>query len=183
MCWRKHVLIFTWTLCALFIQSCVSWKKINRIVKNEPPAQSFSSLRISNYATRDSNETGNNDYYSFYRLNKITLSRKDTLSKWREVIVQLDSMEKGLTVSFFWGDILADRYFLKGEWKDNYFYVKRRVKAKGMPPLYFFYHEKLGVLGKQGSELALIQSEMKMGMIVLFSAGGENYFHERYSIR
>ena len=163
------------------MHSCVSWKKLNEVVKNEPPAQSFSSIRIYNYAVPDSIETYK--YYSFYQLTKMNLSRKDTLSKWKETIIQLDSLEKGLSVSFFLGDTLADQYFLRGEWKDNFFYVKKRTKAKGVPPFYFFYNEKLSVIGKHDSELCLLQSEMKMGMILFISGGGEDYFHEHYTIR
>ena len=166
----------------LFCFSHVSWKEINKLVEKEPPAQSFSSLRFSNCAIPDSSEKTYN-YYSFYRLNKITLSKKDTLYKWKEAIVQLDSLKKGLSVTFFQGDQLADQYFLKGKWKDNFFYAKRRIKAKGVPPLYFFYNEKLSVIGRHGSEVSLLQSEMKMGMIVLFSAGGQEFSQEHYSVR
>lgn len=178
---RKYSLVFNWSLCALLFHSCVSLEKIDQAVRDEPPAQSFSSLRISNYSIPDSTETVYS-YYSFHQLNKMSLSRKDTLYNWRETIIQLDSLEKGISVSFFLRDTLADQYFLKGKWKNNFFYAKRRIKAKGVPPFYFFYNEKLSVIGKHGSELCLLQSEMKSGMIMLFSAGGEDYFHEHYSV-
>lgn len=182
MYFKQYSTILKLSLVAILLQSCVSWKEINKIVENEPPAQSFSSIRFSNCAIPDSSEKTDN-YYSFHRLNKLSLSKKDTLYKWKETIVQLDSLEKGLSVSFFLGDNLADQYFLKGKWKDNFFYAKRRIKAKGVPPLYFFYTEKLSVIGRHGAEVSLLQDEMKMGMIVLFSAGGPEFSQEHYSIR
>jgi len=182
MCFRQWCLILKFVLVAIMLQSCVSWKKMNKIVEKEPPSESFSSIRISNCAVSDSSEKIYN-YYSFYRLNKMSRSWKNTLYNWKETIVQLDSLEKGISVSFFLGENLSDQYFLKGKWKNNFFYAKRRIRAKGIPPLYFFYDEKLCVIGKHGTELCLIQSEMKCGMIVLFSAGSEDSFHEHYSVR
>lgn len=168
-------------LSALLLQSCVSWKKLDKVIKNEPPAQSFSSVRFYNYAIPDSVETYK--YYSFHQLNKMNFSRKDSLAKWKEIIVQLDSLEKGLSVSFFQGDVLADRYFLKGKWKDSFFYAKRRTKARGIPPIFFFYNEKLSVLGNYGTHLSLFQSDLRAGMIMLFSAGGQDNYRERYEIK
>lgn len=86
-------------------------------------------------------------------------------------------------VTFFLRDTLADQYFLKGQWKDNFFYAKRRISAKGIPPLFFFYNEKLSIIGNYDTHICLFQSELKTGMILLFSAGGHDYFKEQYSIK
>lgn len=151
-------------------------------MEKEPSAQSFASVRFSNGARADSLETTHR-FYSFYELNNISLFQKDTLYNWKETVVQLDSLDKGLSVSFFLGNELASRYILKGTWKNNWFYARRRIQAKGVPPLFFFYVEKRSVIGKQGPEICLLQSDMKMGMILFFSGGGADYYHEHYSIR
>jgi hypothetical protein len=113
----------------------------------------------------------------------MSLSRKDTLTNWKETLIQLDSLERGLMVTFFLRDTLADQYFLKGRWKNNFFYAKRRIKAKGIPPFFFFYNEKLSVLGNYGTHLSLFQSDLRAGMILLLSAGGQDYYREQYGIK
>ncbi|MDF3026270.1 MAG: hypothetical protein K0S23_577 [Fluviicola sp.] len=164
------------------VSSCVSWKKIDQVIKGEPVPHTFSTLRICNYAIPDSIEQPH-PYNSFYTLNKMSLSRKDTLTNWKETLIQLDSLERGLMVTFFLRDTLADQYFLKGRWKNNFFYAKRRIKAKGIPPFFFFYNEKLSVLGNYGTHLSLFQSDLRAGMILLLSAGGQDYYREQYGIK
>lgn len=164
------------------LSSCVSWKKLDQVIKNEPIPQTFSSLQIYNYAVPDSLEQTDR-YYSFHTLNQMHFSKKDTLINWRETLIQLDSLENGLMASFFFRDTLADQYFLKGQWKDNFFYAKRRIKAKGIPPIFFFYDEKLSVIGNYGSHLSLFQTELKAGMILFFSAGGQDYYREQYQTK
>lgn len=116
-------------------------EKKDQLIRDEPIPQTFSSLRVCNYAIFDSVEVTDH-YYSFYDLNKMNRLKTDTLINWRETVIQLDSLEKGLIVTFLLRDTLADQYFLTGQWKDNFFYAKRRIRAKGIPPVFFFYYEK-----------------------------------------
>lgn len=179
---KSHFLKATFIhgLALALFSSCVSWRKLDQVMKDEPVPQTFSSLRIFNGAIPDSTETDRGN--SFYELNKMHCLKKDTLLNWKETLIQLDSLENGLMVTFFLKDTLADRYFLKGKWKNNFFYARRRMEARGIPPFFFFYHENLSVFGNYKTHLSLFQSDLKAGMILMFSAGGHDYSVEKYEI-
>lgn len=177
---KNQQVVLSFFLLAILLHSCVSWKKLEQSIKNERQPQTFSSLRFYNYSITDSVKTTYPNY-SFFDLNKkMRLSKKDTLVNWRKTIVQLDSLKNALSVSFYREDTLVEQYLMKGKWKNNFFYVSRSSKAIGIPPLFFFYDEKLRVIGNYGSELVFFQLKLKAGMILFISGGGKDYNRESY---
>jgi hypothetical protein len=179
---RNTVLILPIAVIVFLMSSCSSSRDLGEMINHEPESKSFSSIRICNYSISDSSEMKFQNQ-SFYQLTKkIRLSRKDTLTDWRNIIVQLDSLKNGLSVTFYLSDTLVDQYFLKGNWKNNFFYTKRRVKAVGIPPLFFFYEKKRSVIGSNGKQICLLQSQSKFVMALLIAAGGPENYRKQYQL-
>lgn len=168
-------------LLAVILGACVSPKYVEKSTQESQIPYSFSHIRIQNQSMFDSINQADK-YYSFQRLTKMSLSRKDTLTDWAHTFVQLDSVEKGIEVRYFLNDSLQDFYLLKGNWRYNFFKVKRRVKAKGIPPIFFFYNEKLSSIGYYKDSLTLHMSEVRAGMVVMISGGGYDNYSENYKV-
>lgn len=147
----------------------------------ETGATSFKHVSFSNVSLYDS--IGQEErYYSFYTLNKLSLSRKDTLTDWKNVKVTLDSIQDGIEVTYSLDSTILDNYILNGYWKDNLFYAKTRRKAKGVPFIFFFFIEKSSAIGFYTNYIRLYECDLKAGMILIFSGGGPDRIIEDYKL-
>lgn len=147
----------------------------------ETGALTFKHITFSNVSLYDS--IGQEDrYYSFYELNKLSLSRKDTLKDWKHTTVTLDSIEEGLQITYTVDSSVVDNYTLEGKWKDNLFYAKTRRKAKGVPFIYFFFIEKSSAIGFYANYIRLYECDLKAGMILILSGGGPDRIIEDYKL-
>lgn len=173
-------LIYIIALCFLLF-SCGTRKDLARMTAKEAGAKSFKHITISNVSLYDS--VGQEErYYSFYTLNKLSLSRKDTLSNWKNVIVTLDSIQDGIQVTYTLDTTILDNYILNGHWKDNLFYAKTRRKSKGVPFILFFFIEKSSAIGFYTNYLRLYECDLKAGMIFILSGGGPDRIIEDYRL-
>lgn len=107
--------------------------------------------------------------------------------EWKEPrdfsgVIELEVISKRkIKAKYFSGGVLLKSKILKGIFKDGVFSVRKKVKVRGIPIIYFFYDEVKIIFGSsKNGDLIVSYGSSSFGNVLIASGGGETFYRERY---
>ncbi|MCC6281249.1 MAG: hypothetical protein IT262_11645 [Saprospiraceae bacterium] len=169
-------------LAPFLFQSCLSMKEMDAVPPMSLPGKDIKQLNgtYENWPVYiPGNERGDDlhkllfkPYYTYLWAGERNHAGKVGIE------VQNDNR---LKITYFGDNNLIETRTLKGKYNNGFFIVKRKVRALGIPFLYFSYHERRTMLGiNEQQELVVKTGKSDFGNLLILTGGSNEILRYNY---